>query len=100
MLRGDELLVIAEDDVKAERMLTRQELKRQEHHRRIASDAAHLADEFAAEISEAAEHLTVGATKAPGDIGRCSGDAGEIYGRYTGDIGEIYAIDDGLELRV
>ena len=71
VLRGDELLVIAEDDVKAEHMLTRQELKRQEQHRRIAQDAAHLADEFAAEISEAAEQLTVGATKVPGDIGRC-----------------------------
>ena len=61
MLRGDELLVIAEDDVKAEHMLTRQELQRQEHH-----SSRHFAGEFAAELSE----LTVGATKAPGDIGR------------------------------
>ena len=62
--RGDELLVIAEDGLKADNMLTRQELKRQEHHllhRQKPSFSAGLADEFAAE-------LTVGATKAAGRL--------------------------------
>ena len=60
------MLVIAEDDVKAEHMLTRQELKRQELKRQEHHSSRHFAGEFAAELSE----LTVGATKAPGDIGR------------------------------
>ena len=65
------MLVIAEDDVKAEHMLTRQELKRQELKRQELKrqehhSSRHFAGEFAAELSE----LTVGATKAPGDIGR------------------------------
>ena len=59
MRRGDELLVIAEDELQANNMLTRQELKRH------SFSGGELAAELAAELTD---ELSAGATKVAGRL--------------------------------